>query len=95
MNEKNKNGWISFTSDSIESLPPEQQELARKALAEYEAREPLAEITVRVFRLERGGSEVRFKTQTPEGTRRAEWYEKVARIVADEVIDAGETLGTP
>ena len=86
---------MAFTSDEIESLPAEQRDRARKALADYQAREPIAEITVRVFRLERGGSEVRFKTEVPDGVPRPEWYEKVARVAADEVIDGGLSFGSP
>jgi hypothetical protein len=91
------NGFEGFgvPVNDIDALPPEQRERARRALDEYLAREPIAEITVRVFKLAPGGSEVQFKTQVPEGVSRPEWYEHVARVAADEVRDAGTSFGSP
>jgi len=93
--ERREHGVFGFMSDSIDSLPPELRERAQKAVAEYAAQEPIAEILVRVFRLERGGSEVRFKTEPRGGMARREWYRAVSRIAAQEVSDAAEILGDP
>ena len=95
MPEEEEMQWFGFRVDDIDSLSPEERERARRAWDAYQAQEPLAEVTVRVFKLARGASEVRFKTQVPEGVPRAEWYERVARVVADEVRDAGRSFGSP
>ena len=92
----NKSGWRSYTATDLEAMPPE----VRNRLAAEQSREPIAEVTVKLFGLDRGQSELQvrispngaLKDGSGTGPGRSAAYQKLLECLQREIAEGLATL---